>query len=469
MPARNATPADGDVRLGSVGVVNAVDLRERVGEQMKRAQEELAELVGIRSVADDRLFPPEECLLAAEWVRTAFEHEGFADARLLATPDGSNAVFGSRPSADPLAPTVLLYAHYDVQSPKDEKAWRTPPFELTERNGRWYGRGAADCKGNIIMHLTALRALGADSPVNLKVIVEGSRERGTGGLDRMVPEYAGLLQADAILVADTGNLAVGVPAVTVSVRGMVNVVVTVEALASEIHSGRFAGPAPDALGALIRILGTLRDEAGNTNVMGLDNMQSWTGALYASASFRDDAGVLDGVALLGNGAVADSLWARPAVTVLGIDCPSVAGSTSAIQPRARARINLCIPPRTDIVKAERALIGHLNAVVPWGVRLSVELEGSRAPFLAQTGGPAYLAMGDAMRDAYGEDLASLGRGDSFPLCTVFAETFPDAEIILLGVEEPQAAMHVPNESVDPTEIATMALAEALFLQRYGRV
>src|SRR5215212_7501119 len=274
---------------------------------MPTARQELSELVAIPSVADPRLFPPEECLRAAQWVADRFAGVGFADARLVATPDGSSAVIGTRPCGDPDAPTVLLYAHYDVQPPMDEAAWRTPPFRLTEVKGRWYGRGAADCKGNLLMHLTALRALGDDLPVNLKLVVEGSEEQGTGGLEAFVPDHVDLLRADAIIVADTGNAAVGHPAVTSSLRGNVNVVITVEALTSELHSGIFGGAAPDALAAIIAILATLRDELGNTTIHGLPHTQSWSGAPYPPAQFQSDAGVLDGVSLLGDGTVSDMI------------------------------------------------------------------------------------------------------------------------------------------------------------------
>ncbi len=231
--------------------MSAADLQQRVSDQMPRVRDELADLVSITSVADARQFPPEECARAAQWVLDAFAELGFTDAALHRTADGSDAVVGSRPCADADAPTVLLYAHYDVQPPLDDDAWHTSPFTLTEVDGRWFGRGAADCKGNILMHLTALRALGDDVPVNLKLVVEGSEEQGTGGLEDFVPKNADLLRADTILVCDTGNAAVGVPAVTVSLRGMVNVVVHVEALPSELHSGMFGGPTPDALAALV--------------------------------------------------------------------------------------------------------------------------------------------------------------------------------------------------------------------------
>src|SRR6478609_1145546 len=434
---------------------------------MGQARSDLAELVSIPSVADPRQYPPEECARAAQWVLDAFTAIGFSDAQLAETADGSQAVVGSRPCEDPDALTVLLYAHYDVQPPLDEEAWRTPPFELTEVDGRWYGRGTADCKGNIVMHLTALRALGDDVPVNLKLVVEGSEEQGTGGLEDFVPKHADLLRADAILVCDTGNAAVGVPAVTVSLRGMVNVVVTVEALASEIHSGMFGGPAPDALAALVSILASLRDPQGETTVEGLRHDQTWSGAPYDPEAFRSDASVAEGETLLGSGTVSDMLWARPALTILGIDCPPVVGSTAAIVPRASARLNLRIPPGTEPAQAEGALRAHLEGAAPWGVSVSVETEATGSPFRASTDGPAYVAMRSAMQEAYGRETVLLGQGGSIPLCNVFAETYPGAELLLMGVEEPLALIHAPNESVDPGEIERVALSEALFLQQYA--
>ena len=304
-------------------------------------------------------------------------------------------------------------------------------------------------------------------PVNVKLVVEGSEEQGTGGLEDFVPKNADLLRADAILVCDTGNAAVGHPAATVSLRGMINVVVTVSALKSEVHSGMFGGPAPDALAALVAMLATLRDGQGNTTITGLDSTQSWTGELYPPEQFRSDAGVLDGGWLLGDGSVSDMLWARPAVTILGIDCPPVVGSTAAIVPRAAARLNLRIPPGTEPVQAHQALVDHLQAVAPWGVQVTVDLEAEGAPFKAAVDGPAYEAMASAMGDAYGTPMTTLGQGGSIPLCNVLAEVYPDAELIMIGVEEPAALIHAPNESVAPSEIESMALAEALFLQRYA--
>ena len=230
----------------------------------------------------------------------------------------------------------------------------------------------------------------------------------------------------------------------------------------------FGGAAPDALAALIAMLATLRDAEGNTTVSGLDNRQVWEGEVYPQDQFRSDAGVVDGASLLGSGTVSDMLWARPSLTTLGIDCPPVVGSAAAIPPHARARLNLRIPPGTDPRAAEEALREHLLAAAPWGVQVTVDTEATGSPFLAETDGPAY--HGHRLRDAGGlrPPMVSLGQGGSIPLCNVFAETYPDAELILMGVEEPLALIHAPNESVHPREIADMALAEALFLQRLAR-
>jgi len=260
---------------------------------------------------------------------------------------------------------------------------------------------------------------------------------------------------------------VGHPAVTVSLRGVVDVIVHVAALKSELHSGLFGGAAPDALAALVAMLATLRDASGNTTVRGLDNTQVWPGAAYSPETFRADAGVLDGVALLGDGTVADMIWSRPAVTIVGIDCPPVVGSAPAIVPRASARLNLRVPPGTKAAGAAEALVSQLRAVAPWGVHVTADVEAPGSAFQAKTGGPAYQAIAAAMQEAYGRPMVTLGDGGSIPLCNVFADTYPGAELILMGVEEPLALIHAPNESVDPAEIAAMALTEALFFQHYA--
>lgn len=445
------------------------ELSASVAALMPRARTELAELVAFRSVADSTQFPRSECEAAAGWVADALRAEGFEDVALLDTPDGSQSVYGLLPGPAG-APTVLLYAHYDVQPPLGEDGWVSPPFELTERDGRWYGRGAADCKGGVVMHLTALRALRENGgvPVSVKVVVEGSEEQGTGGLERYAEAHPELLAADAIVIGDTGNVRVGLPTVTATLRGMTLLTVQVDTLEGNLHSGQFGGAAPDALAALIRILDSLRAEDGSTTVDGLATDAVWDGLDYAEDDFRRDARVLDGVRLIGDGSIAERVWARPAVTVLGIDCPPVIGATPSVQASARAMISLRVPPGTDPAEAAKLVTAHLEARVPWGARLAVEQIGQGRPFRADTTSPAYTAMAGAMRAAYpGEEMQISGQGGSIPLCGTLASLYPQAEILLIGLSEPAAQIHAVNESVSPEELERLSLTEALFLGNYA--
>jgi acetylornithine deacetylase/succinyl-diaminopimelate desuccinylase-like protein len=443
-------------------------LRNSVADLMGRAKDDLAELVSFKSVADPKQYPPEECENAAQWVVDAFTDVGMRDVTMSRTADGSHAVHGYAPGPEG-SPTVLLYCHYDVQPPLGEDAWTVPIWELTEREGRWYGRGSADCKGNIVMHLTALRALAANGgfPCGVKLICEGSEEQGTGGLEAFVPENADLLAADAILVVDTGNFAVGVPTLTSTLRGMTSVDVTVRGLASAMHSGMFGGPAPDSLVGLIQMLASLHDEHGNTTIDGLDATQTWDGVEYPAEQFRKDANVLDGVELMGDGNPADLLWARPSATVIGVDAPHVIGSSAAVQASATARVSLRLPPGVTGQDAQDKLVEHLRSRVPWGLQCDIERVAMGDPFVGSLEGPAFESLKAALEEAFGRPMTTEGQGGSIPLCNVLAETFPDAEIFLMGVEEPKCLIHAPNESVDPSEIEHLALAEALFLEKYA--
>lgn len=442
---------------------------ETVAQLMPRAKQELTELVAFKSVADFGQFPRSESEAAANWVADALRAEGFEDVALLDTPDGTQSVYGHLPGPEG-AKTVLLYAHYDVQPPLDEAGWDSPPFELTERNGRWYGRGAADCKGGVVMHLLALRALKANGgvPVGVKVIAEGSEEQGTGGLERYAEQHPELLAADTIVIGDSGNFRVGLPTVTTTLRGMTMLRVQVDTLEGNLHSGQFGGAAPDALAALIRLLDSLRAEDGSTTVDGLAGDSAWDGLQYDEEQFRRDGKVLDGVRLIGSGTVADRIWARPAVTVLGIDCPPVVGATPSVQASARALVSLRVPPGVDAAEATKLLRAHLETHTPWGARLTVEHVGQGQAFSADTSSPAYAAMADAMAEAYpGEEMQYAGQGGSIPLCNTLASLYPDAEILLIGLSEPEAQIHALNESVSPEELERLAVAEALFLRNYA--
>ncbi|NKI43700.1 dipeptidase [Streptomyces physcomitrii] len=444
-------------------------IAETVATLMPRARTELAELVAFKSVADFDRFPRSESERAARWVGDALRAEGFQDVEILDTPDGTQSVYGLLPGPEG-APTVLLYAHYDVQPPLDEAAWTTPPFTLTDREGRWYGRGAADCKGGLIMHLTALRALKANGgvPVSVKIIVEGSEEQGTGGLERYAEQHPELLRADTVVIGDTGNFRVGVPTVTATLRGMTLVRVQIDTLAGNLHSGQFGGAAPDALAALIRVLDSLRAPDGSTRVDGLTDQETWEGLDYTDEDFRSDARVLDGVELIGSGSVAERLWSRYAVTVLGIDSPSVAGATPSVHANAAALVSLRVPPGGDATEATKLLRAHLEAHTPWGARVRSEQVGQGQAFRADTSGPGYTAMARAMAVAYpGQEMQIAGQGGSIPLCNTLASLYPEAEILLIGLSEPSASIHAVDESVSPEELERMSVAEAVFLRDYA--
>lgn len=449
--------------------MTAHPIAETVASLMPRAKAELAELVAFQSVADETVAPREECEAAARWVAGALRAQGFEDVALLDTPDGSQSVYGVLPGPAG-APTVLLYAHYDVQPMLDESAWLSPPFELTERDGRWYGRGAADCKGGFVMHLLALRALEANGgvPVTVKMIVEGSEEQGTGGLERYARAHPELLTADAIVIGDTGNFRVGLPTVTATLRGMTMIRVRIDTLEGNLHSGQFGGAAPDALAALIRVLDSLRAEDGSTVIDGLPARAEWDGLQYPEEEFRRDARVLPGVALPGSGTVADRIWARPAVTVIGIDCHPVAGATPSVPATARAQISLRVPPGQDAAEATALLFAHIEKHTPWNARVSLEQVGQGQPFKADVTSPAYTSMAEAMRVAYpGEEMQASGMGGSIPLCNTLAALYPEAEILLIGLSEPEAQIHAVNESVSPEELERLSVAEALFLANYA--
>jgi cysteinylglycine-S-conjugate dipeptidase len=440
------------------------DATAAIATRMETARAELAELVAIPSVFSGELKPNVD--RSAEWVRERFAELGL-DVRVERTSDGSPAVLGSVP-APPGRPTVLLYAHHDVQ-PVEPSAWTSDPFVLVERNDRWYGRGAADCKGAIVAHLAALRELRAADgtyPLGIRVVIEGSEEQAGDGLEDYVEHHADeFADVSAIIVMDAGNAAVGEPAIVAGLRGTAVATVRVQALDRNVHSGMFGGPVPDAVAALIGMLGTLRDDRGATTIDGLDAASAWDGAEYDADAFRRDAGMLDGTELLGDGSVADHLWARPVVSVVGMDIPSVAEAIPVIQGSAAARLNLRVPPGVDPREAAGLLERHLRARAPWGVHVDFSIDGIGSGFTAGDG-PMVEAFRSALSDAYkGAAVASLGGGGSIPLCATLERAIPGAEIILCGVCEPATAAHGHDESVAPSEIQAMAVAELLFLER----
>ena len=439
------------------------DLGAAVASVLPQVRRDLEDLVRIPSVSADPAAAP-EVRRSADAVATLLRAEGL-EVSVLEVAGGLPAVLGRAP-APPGAPTVLLYAHHDVQPVGDRAAWRSEPFEPTERDGRLHGRGAADDKAGFAVHLAALRALGPDLPVGVAVLVEGEEEIGSPSLPALLAEHRAELTADVIVVADSTNWRVGVPALTTTLRGGVSAVVEVRVLEHPVHNGVFGGAVPDALTVLARLLSTLHDDAGDVAVPGLsrgtaDPLDLTDEALGA------DAGLLDGVRLVGTGPLTTRLWRAPAVSVVGIDAPPVDGSSMVLVPRARARIALRISPTDDAGAARDALVAHLERSAPWGAQVTVTAGTPVAPFTAATSGPAYDAARSALRDAWGAEPVDTGVGGSIGFLSAFSATFPDAQVLVTGVEDPDTRAHGPDESLHLGEFARACLAETLLLMRLG--
>jgi len=429
---------------------------------------DLERLVRIPSVSADAAARP-HLDQSADEVAAQLRAAGLTDVRVVSAEGGLPAVIGRRPGP-PGAPTVLLYAHHDVQPPGDRASWDSDPFEPVERGGRLYGRGAADDKAGVVLHCAALRALvddtRADPGVGVVVLVEGEEEIGSPTLPALLAQHRDLLAADVLVLADSTNWRVGVPALTTSLRGGVAATVEVRTLGHAVHSGVYGGPVPDALTSLSRLLATLHDEKGDVAVAGLGRAEADPLDLTED-QLRADAGVLDGVDLLGSGSLTSRLWTAPSLSVVGIDAPTVDGSAGVLVPVARARLALRIAPGDDPGAARDALVGHLESHAPWGAQVTVTAGTPVSPFRASTGGPAYSAARVAFAEAWGTHVVEIGVGGSIGFVSMFADAFPRAEVLITGVEDPDTRAHAANESLHLADFGKAIRAETLFLRRLG--
>nr|WP_051640153.1 dipeptidase [Cellulomonas sp. URHE0023] len=440
-------------------------LRLRTAGLFSVLRADLEALVRIPSVSNAE-FDQSHVAASADAVVGLLRGVGFDDVQVLRVGGGAPAVVARRPGP-PGAPTVLLYAHHDVQPPGDDADWDTPPFVPTERDGRLYGRGAADDKAGIMAHVGALRVLADDLAVGVTVFVEGEEEIGSPTFLPFLTAHRDLLAADVIVVADSSNWAVGVPGLTTSLRGLVDCVVEVAVLDHAVHSGMFGGAVLDAPTLLARLLATLHDDAGDVAVAGLVRAPDPT-VDYDEAAFRADAGVLDGVRLAGTGPITARLWTRPAIGVIGLDAPRVASASNTITPRASAKLSMRIPAGQDPVAAMDALRTHLLGHAPFGARVTVTEGEAGKPFQAPTDSPAMRSARWAFAQAWGTAPVDIGVGGSIPFIADLLDVFPDASILVTGVEDPDSRAHGANESVHLAELEKVVLAEALLLERLAQ-
>ena len=443
--------------------MSARAIRERVREVLPSVRRDLEDLVRIESVWADP-GRRDEVHRSARAVADLLSQAGFGDVRIV-SEGGAPAVIARHP-APPGAPTVLLYAHHDVQPEGDRSQWASPPFEPTERDGRLYGRGSADDKAGIATHLAAFRAHRGQPPVGVTVFVEGEEESGSPSLVRLLAAHRDALAADVIVIADSDNWSTDTPALTVSLRGLADCVVEVATLDHGLHSGIWGGVVPDALSVLVRLLAGVHDDDGNVAVAGLH--ESTAAAVdYPPERVRADSGLLDGVSEIGSGSVPQRLWAKPAITVIGIDTTPVAAASNTLIPRARAKISLRVAPGGDAAVHLDALTAHLQRHAPWGAQVSVMRGEIGEPYAIDASGPVYDAARAAFRQGWGVEPIDMGMGGSIPFIAEFAAAFPQAKILVTGVEDPATQAHSINESLHLGVLERAAIAEALLLANLG--
>jgi acetylornithine deacetylase/succinyl-diaminopimelate desuccinylase-like protein len=431
---------------------------------MPQLKSELAQLVAIPGVSEWG-FPEHTrapLLQTYDAVATLFREAGVENVTPLELPGTAPIVTGEIPPPDG-APTVLLYSHYDVVPAGDESGWDSPPFEATERDGAIFGRGTADTKSNILVHVGALRAWGGRPPVGIKLLIEGQEEVGSILED---PARLAAFVADALVIADGGNIRPGEPSLTISIRADAALTVEARTLAGPQHSGSYGGAAPDALLALIRALASLHDEKGDVAVAGL-RREAWPGAIEEDDVFRAAAGVEPGAPLFGTGGLGERLLTGPAITVTGIDAPPVDGAANAVQPYARAKLNIRIHPQQPAAEAQTAVIRHLEAVKPFGIELACTPGSTGDGFRGRTEGPAWEAMTAAMREAWSAEPVQIATGGAIPLVKALSDAAPEATVLLFGTTDKFASIHGPNERVLVDEFEKAVLAETLFFQEYA--
>jgi len=446
--------------------VSAPTRNDIVG-QMPGLKEDLGRLVGIPSVSEwDFPASTREPLLAAcSEILALLEGAGVSSLGTVDLPNTAPLITGEI-VGPPGAPTVLLYGHYDVVPAGDESEWSSPPFEAAERDGAIYGRGTADSKSNILVHVGALRAWEGTPPVGIKLVIEGQEEVGSAleeGYPAAHPEHFG---ADAILVADGGSIRGGQPSLTVSLRGDARITVEVRTLASNKHSGQYGGAAPDALIVLLRALSTLWDESGDVAVEGL-RREEWSGESYTEQEFRALAEIEEGLPIVGTGGIGSKIWSGPGITVLGIDCPAVDGAPASVQAQARAVLNVRVHPEQPAADAQAAVIRHLEAQRPFGVPLQLTAGATGDGFRTRSSGPAWDAMVAAMSAAWGAETVEIATGGAIPLVKAMSEGVPDASIFVFGTADSFANIHGPDERVLLQEWENALVAEALFFQEFA--
>ena len=447
-----------------LAAMDTTQLSMAVDSQFGDMRSLLEDLVRIPSVSAAG-YPAAEVRRSAEHIADLLRQEGASDVRLLEHEGAHPAVYGEVKGPEG-APTVLLYAHHDVQPPGPVDEWETSPFEPFERDGRLYGRGSSDDKSGVVMHLATLRAFAGNPPATLKIFIEGEEEVGSAHLGDFLSAHADLLRADVIVIGDAGVWRVGTPGLTTSLRGLASCIVEVRTATHAVHSGQFGGVFPDAITSLARLLATLHDDEGSVAVAGLVSYDRPEPDL-TEEEIREIMGTPPGLRQIGSGGLASRLWTKPAIAVLALDAPRVSEAINQLVPVASAKVSLRIPPGQDADAAVEALRMHLIDHAPWGVDVTVAGIERGSAFQLETSGAAAEAWWEAMRSVWGTEPVEMGAGGSIPFVADFSKLFPEATILLTGPGDPTSAIHAPNESQDLGELRNSILAQVLAINALG--
>lgn len=449
------------------------NVENRIHENFPKYIEALKQLVRIPSISFDN-FDQKFVMDSAEAVKAMFAEAGFTNIQFLLPPSGRPTVYAeSLTGAD--KPTILLYAHHDVQPPMREALWKSAPFEPEVRGDRLYGRGTADDKAGIITHIAAAQQvrelLGKNGP-NLKFIIEGEEESGSAGFEEILAKHAELLKCDAVIVADLGNFAKGVPSITTTLRGMSAVNVTLRSTKTPLHSGSWSGPIPDPAQALCRMIANLTDERGNIAIPHFEDglvppteeeLQSYRSLGYGEAKFREESGVLNKVSLtVPDEEILESLWRRPSIVVTTMEVGSRTNAGNVLQDCAYARIGIRLAPGMNAGACTDMLVNFLRQNTPNGLEISIDVEDGANPFVTDIAHPFFKKMSDAMKEAYKTEPKFIGCGASIPGAELFRKTFGDIPILLTGLEDPECAAHGENESLYLPDFEAGIIAETLF-------
>ena len=449
------------------------DLEEAVQGGMPLAISDLTDLVRIPSVSWSA-FDPENVARSADAVASllrgldVFDSVSIARAAISGGEQQGQPAVIARREAKNGAPTVLLYAHHDVQPPGKDGDWQTSPFEPVVKGDRLYARGAADDKAGVMAHVSAIRALtevcGRDFDLGIAVFVEGEEEFGSRSFANFLRENKQTLAADAIVVADSDNWSVDIPSLTVGLRGNVTFRLTVSTLEHASHSGMYGGAVPDAMLALARLLATLHDDDGSVAVDGMASHEAEVPE-YSEDTLRDEAALLPGVEPIGRGPVLSRMWNQPTITITGIDAPDVANASNTLLPSVAVRISSRVAPGQTAKEAFAALDRHLRSHAPFGAHIDIDDVDLGDPFLVDTSGWAAMEAKRAMKDAWGAEPVEAGIGGSIPFIADLVREFPSAQILVTGVEDPDTRAHSPNESLHLGVFRRAILTEALLLAR----